>query len=370
MSSEEDDLEAKSTKDIVGRVLVQVLLFCLIFGLAGTVAAKDVLRAFKDRRGIATGAICQFVLLPFTGFLACTVFDLPPVTGVTLLVLTSSPGGSYSNWWCSLVNADLALSVAMTAVSSVLAVGLLPINLAMYVEAHYGATDVSINWAAMGLALCVVMLGISAGLVASALYPQHRRRFNKFGNAAGILLILSGIVFSSSSNDPIWDRELKWYLAIIIPCCTGLLVSLGISSVFRLPKPQRISVAIETCYQNTGVALAVALATFSGDEASAAAGVPVFYSVCQIIALGTMSVWAWKAGWTYAPSSTPFLKALLANWQPSLEDGFAHVTGLCQVLPGDGNTDGEPRQLGEETTPERKTREPDPPFHSLSTLGV
>eukprot|EP00957_Ditylum_brightwellii_P066894 5076933-Ditylum_brightwellii.AAC.1 len=62
--------------------------------------------------------------------------------GVTLLIVTASPGGSYSNWWCSLFNADLALSVAMTALSTLLSAIFLPANLLLYAYFAYGKEEV------------------------------------------------------------------------------------------------------------------------------------------------------------------------------------------------------------------------------------
>ena len=54
-------------------------------------------------------AIQKFVVLPLLGFILVNVLALPHDIGIILLVTTSSPGGSYSNWWCSMMNADLAL---------------------------------------------------------------------------------------------------------------------------------------------------------------------------------------------------------------------------------------------------------------------
>ena len=86
--------------------------------------------AFRDKlerkEGILIGLCCQFILLPFCGFLTVLAFNLKEVYGITLLIVTSSPGGSYSNLWCSLFNADLALSVAMTTASTVVAAIMLP----------------------------------------------------------------------------------------------------------------------------------------------------------------------------------------------------------------------------------------------------
>ena len=59
--------------------------------------------------GILIGLVCQFVLLPLMGFTSIRLFYRgDPVHGIPLLVTVCSPGGSYSNWWCSLFNSDLA----------------------------------------------------------------------------------------------------------------------------------------------------------------------------------------------------------------------------------------------------------------------
>jgi predicted Na+-dependent transporter len=95
-----------------------VLLFCLVFGMSATVDIFALRAQLNNRRAILTGLFLQFVILPFAGFVVVKALNLGHPTGVTLLVVTSSPGGSYSNWWCSMFNADLALSVTMTAAST------------------------------------------------------------------------------------------------------------------------------------------------------------------------------------------------------------------------------------------------------------
>ena len=100
-------------------IVAYCLTFTLVFGLSASVDVRSFGAKFKRLTGILLGMACQFVLLPLLGLCTVLLFDLEPVTGITLLVVTSSPGGSYSNWWCSLFNADLALSVAMTTASSV-----------------------------------------------------------------------------------------------------------------------------------------------------------------------------------------------------------------------------------------------------------
>ena len=82
-------------KDIVGNVL----LFFLVFGMSATVDAKSLLSQLKNRKAIASGIFLQFIVLPLLGFVVVYTLGMNNAVGITLLVLTSSPGGSYSNWY-------------------------------------------------------------------------------------------------------------------------------------------------------------------------------------------------------------------------------------------------------------------------------
>lgn len=81
-------------KDIVGNVL----LFFLVFGMSATVNAKSLITQLQNKKAIATGVFLQFVILPLLGFIVVYTLGMTNAIGITLLVVTSSPGGSYSNW--------------------------------------------------------------------------------------------------------------------------------------------------------------------------------------------------------------------------------------------------------------------------------
>ena len=319
-------------RDLLVSVASYVLLFLLVFGLSGTVELEAFRAQFREKKGILIGVFCQFILLPFCGFCSVKIFDLPPIYGITLLIVCSSPGGSYSNFWCSVVNADLALSVAMTTVSSLVAMAALPLNTFLYVHTTYQAHkgSVKINWVSMGTALGVVMAAVAGGLVVGDRFRRLRGTIHALGNASGLLLILLGLIYSSVSRDnsePLWSRGWQFYAATAVPCLVGLLSSLLFSRLAGLPRPQSLSVCIETCYQNTGIALAVALSMFSGADASLAAGLPVFYQMCQMAFIIVTSLILFKFGWTYAPPGTSIIQAAVKKWQPGL-------SGVPQAGPG------------------------------------
>ena len=121
----------------------------------------------------------QFLIMPLLGFVSVVTlqpYGLTHSMGITLLVVTASPGGSYLNWWCSTFNADLALSVTMTSVSSLMSIVLLPANLFFYTYLAYGrngksdksvvgAVDFKALFTTLGIVLIFVISGLSAGYV-------------------------------------------------------------------------------------------------------------------------------------------------------------------------------------------------------------
>ena len=162
-------------------ILGNTLLFALVFGMSATVDIGCMKAQVRNRNAILLGLFCQFILLPFMGFVVVNLFDLEPSIGITLLVVTSSPGGSYSNWWCSLFNADLALSVTMTAISTILSTLALPANLLLYANVSYHADVTSeLDWVSVFVALAIVISAIALGLFCS--YKFHSYRFNIIAN--------------------------------------------------------------------------------------------------------------------------------------------------------------------------------------------
>ena len=309
-----------------------VLLFLLIFGLAGTVEHAEFRKQFKEKRALALGFFGQFVMLPFLGFCAVKAFDLASLTSgpgdanrgieaVILLLTTSSPGGSYSNWWCFLFNADLALSVAMTTVSSVASVVMLPLNLAIYLNAT-GSTNIDVEYGPLSVAVAIVVAGIGAGLFASSKLPTKRHVFHTLANVAGLSLIALGFASTSGSRDGLFNQPWNFFAGCAAPCVFGIALATGSAVGAGLTKPQVVSVGIETVYQNTALALSVALAS---PAPARAAAVPVFYQAAQICTLFTYSTLTWKLGWTFAPADVSFYRMLATNYQPAFQKDSALV---------------------------------------------
>jgi len=317
---------------LIASILVNVLLFFLVFGLSATVPVKQLKRQIGNRWALLTGVCAQFIILPFMGFLAVLFFknfskSFTKAMGLTLMVMTSSPGGSYSNWWCSLFNADLALSMAMTAVSTILSIGMLPANLILYTHLAYGIHDdgadgivQALDFKTLFISLGIVMIALTAGLYTSYLFESETFMTwaNRAASLSGLaLIIVSGLLSSTGSDVSFFNQDWTFYIGITFPCLVGLLLSNFISrSCARLKKPECVAISIECCYQNTSIAMSVAVTMFPDPAVQAQAlAVPLFYSIVQAMVIVIYCLLAWKFGWTKAPANERLCVVMSKNYQ-------------------------------------------------------
>jgi predicted Na+-dependent transporter len=315
-------------------ILSNSLLFFLMFGLCTTVQLDKLHHHLTNRRAILTGMAMQFLVMPLLGFLSVVLFrnsGLTEAMGMSLLVITSSPGGSFSNWWCSTFNAELALSMAMTSASSILSLALLPANLFLYTWLTYQVVDVnsdnldkrhdevnilqSIDFASIFISLGVLMAGVLLGLWAA---PRSSPTFHQYAkgvaNLSGLGLIFIAICLGTG-NGGIGDngsdnsQGLPWafFVGVSFPCVIGLLLSNAASRMLSLSGPEGVSISIECVYQNTAIATSVAVTMFTDPtERAQALSVAFFYGCVEAAVVACYVVWAWKMGLTYAPRTDPF----------------------------------------------------------------
>jgi hypothetical protein len=216
-------------------------------------------------------------------------------------------------------NADLALSVTMTGISTLLSVVMLPLNLVIYTSGTYSNEVVkALDWFSLFLSLVVVIGGITAGVVTSAWYNSTRFNLlaNKLGNLAGIALVtFSAVVSSTGSESSLWSQDAVFYIGVAAPCLIGLLIATYLSTRFQLDKPERVSVSVESCYQNTGIATSVAASMFTGDELATAIGVPLYYGIVEAVLLACYCSVCWKIGWTKAPTNESFCTIIATSYE-------------------------------------------------------
>lgn len=337
----EDDDDDRTALEIFSVVMSNLLLFFLIFGLSATVQVRQLRHQLTNKFAICTGVAMQFIIMPFLGFIAVILLrdsGFTQAMGICLLVVTSSPGGSYSNWWCSLFNAELALSVAMTSVSSILSIGLLPANLFFYSWLAYTVlgtgeeVDIieSLDFGAIFISLGVVMAAIVLGLYCGYRWDNatFHKRANMFGSFCGISLILFSIFLGSGGGGDteanFWSFDWSFYVGVAFPCVVGMALANIIARSAKLSRPETVAISIECCYQNTAIATSVAVTMFTDPtERAEAISVPLFYGIVEAIIIAFYCVWAWKAGWTKAPPNEKICVVMTKTYEVNEEEDQA-----------------------------------------------
>lgn len=193
-------------------------------------------------------------------------------------------------------------------------------NLLFYTKFSYHADVLSnVDWTALFIALLIVIVAISAGLYCSS--RSSSRKFNKLcnqiGNASGLLLIIFSATMTNSGNSDskIWSRGWGFYIAVMLPCLGGLLISSAVATLLNLQRPERVTVSVEACYQNVGIATSLALTMFDGQDLNEAMGVPFFYGVVEAVLVGIYCIMCWKLSWTKAPADIPLWQAIFTSYE-------------------------------------------------------
>lgn len=309
------------------------LLFLLKVCIAASVDMKTFVARLDRKGGMAIGVTCQFIILPFCGFCIAKWLKLSKLYGMALMVIMTSPGGSYSNWWCAVFNADLAMSVAMTGASTLVGVVMLPVNLSLYCMLLYGeSTFTGGHFMSVLVSLTVIIVALFIGLGISWWMNRERarERFNIGANIVGITLFaLSIFVSEHKSRTPVWKKPPSLHLAIATPIVMAIFVTLCVTSIpaFGLSKPERVAVVIEACYQNPGLATSIVLGMFKDKDAGDAVAVPILYGTYEALLLGLFCLCAHFCGWTFVDP--------------------AEVT-LCEAIKGNYQKEGQPRDESEE----------------------
>ena len=234
----------------------------VIMGSLGlSLTTADFRRVFTAPRGVAIGLANLLVLSPLLAFACAEVFNLDPVLAVGLVLLGASPGGVLANLLTHLARGETALSVTMSAVSSVCAVVVIPTYLGLAIN-HFGATslDESVNMAGtVARVFGITIIPLSIGMAIRARRPEKAQAIEprlKAASLTAFVVIIAGAIATE------WDHltESFW---VVAPAAIALNVaamssSFTIARVSGLNDRQGTAIAMELGLHNSTIAIAVA----------------------------------------------------------------------------------------------------------------
>ncbi|WP_295160783.1 bile acid:sodium symporter family protein [uncultured Brachyspira sp.] len=248
---------------------VNYLLMIVMFGMGLTLKLEDFKVIFTRPKDIIIGVIAQFTIMPFLAFLLSIVFKLPPELAVGVILVGTCPGGTSSNVMTYLANGDVALSVGMTSVSTILAPFATPL-----LTLIYAGQKVNVNAVNMFISIVqVVILPIVLGFVINKFFYKFTNSIKEILpliSVSAIVAIVAAVV-SVNSHKLIQVGYLV-IIVVILHNSLGYILGYILGKVFRLSNSKCKAVSIEVGMQNSGLAASLAATHFTSIPLAAVPG--------------------------------------------------------------------------------------------------
>lgn len=266
----------------LAKVIVPAALFTIMVGLGLSLTTKDFLRIIHSRKAIVVGIIGQMVLLPTLGYIIVVIFRFDSVFGLGLMVLTLCPGGALSNAISYLAWADLALSVTLTAITSLVTPLTMPLVYGWVASSLAGESEIfalPIGKTMLRLfMISIVPIGVGMAIRKGA--PTFAARADKPVRVLSLvffLMVIIGVIKQNWDVFPVGFRTVG--PAVLILNLSSLALGFFGARLARLEVKQAVTIGIEVGMQNVATATFVT-ATLLGDVTMAIS--PAIYATVMV----------------------------------------------------------------------------------------
>lgn len=275
------------------KVLVASLTLVLMVGMGASLTWGDYARALERPRAMLIGLASQFGWMPLLAYLAVGWLELEGTDAMGLMLMACTSGGNASNMFAYFSRADVALSISMTAVSTLASVVLMPILLYVYIPS-LGETEMQVPYLAVMGTLALMLLPIAGGMWIRHRSEETAKKVERIGGASGALLLAALLVTSVADQvELLVTAEDSSLLACAFVAGAGMVLGYLVARLAGLRAPQRRAVSLETGVQNAPLAIAVILATFPDAEQDALLKLPFLYAMTALC-LGTIATLGYR----------------------------------------------------------------------------
>jgi BASS family bile acid:Na+ symporter len=257
-------------------VLVNPLLGVIMFGMGLTLTPVDFALIGKRPLPVVIGVVAQFMIMPLIGWAVSMALGLSPALTAGVILVGCCPGGTASNVVSYLARGDVALSVAMTSVSTLIAPILTPL-LTLWLAGQYMPVDAAgIGRSILQIVLIPVVVGLAVRYFLPGLVEKLLPAL-PWISVAAITVVVIAVVSGSASI--IFSAGLLVLAAVILHNGLGYALGYGAARLFKLPVPARRTAAIEVGMQNSGLAAGLARTYLTPEAALPAAIFSVWHNV-------------------------------------------------------------------------------------------
>ncbi len=246
--------------NIIFEFVLPAVLFLMMFTMGLSLTLADFQRVFKFPKAVGLGLFNQLLVLPCVAFSLVAIFDLAPELAIGMMILSACPGGIVSNAISYFGKADVALSISLTAIVSLIALITMP-TITAFAVSHFGASDSMGPFPYLTLMttlMLITVIPVSSGMLLRAQLPSFAERALPLLDKVTGLLFL-GVVCAAVINT--WDEAIANLPALgLVLVSLGMILLLwgvGTSKLFGLPAKSGATIAFETSIQNVATAILI-----------------------------------------------------------------------------------------------------------------
>ena len=251
---------------IVAEVFLPLALAFIMFALGLGLTFDDFARVAKQPKDFLVGAASQLILLPIVAFILVSIWPLNPEIALGVMIIAAAPGGVTSNILTAFARGDVALSISLTAVISLVCVATIPLIVVFAHSQLIGGDvgDVSVAKTAISV-FFIVTVPVLIGLLVRRFAQPFAIRFEPWANRISTVLfviVLIGAIVQQRDNIIPYFAEAGIVTLVLNVVMMGLAYT--VARTFASGIPQRAAISIECGLQNGTLAIAVSTLLFGG----------------------------------------------------------------------------------------------------------
>ena len=267
--------------------LIVPTLGIIMFGMGMTLTVDDFKRVFLRPFEILLGAASQFLVMPLVGFILAKAFTLEQALAVGLILVGSCPGGTASNVITYLARGDLALSVTLTSVSTILSPIFIPLLMFIYAKEWIEVPVAKLFISSFQIVIIPIILGLFCRKVFKK-WIEDLISYMPSISSLGIIFIV-GVIVAANTGQISKVGTVVVLLVVVIHNLFGLIFGYSIAKFFGMDDKKAKAISFEVGMQNSGLGVALATTHFSALSALPAAIFSVWHNLS-----GSALAWWWR----------------------------------------------------------------------------
>jgi BASS family bile acid:Na+ symporter len=235
--------------------LITPVIQVIMFGMGTTMGLKDFAGVVKMPKGVFIGLVAQFTIMPLTGFALASTTGFPPEIAAGIVLIGCSPSGLASNVICYLAKGNLALSITITSISTLLAPFVTPFLMQWLAGSFIEIDAMAMMWDIFKM----IIIPIGAGLIINKLFRRYAALINKvmpFVSMTGIAVSI--VIITAAGRDSLMNIGLLLLLTVAAHNLCGYLLGFHAAKWLGMNERDCRTIAIEVGMQNGGLASAIA----------------------------------------------------------------------------------------------------------------